>query len=407
MRMNSTLKRAAFLLLLFTMSWFGSIKLYAQTPPTLSYKALASNAVFKGDQLLVNAGFVTQSVTSGTTEVLDAAGFTRFTAVTNQFYVHRATATSGISFAPTGNYTIEFRARIFDGSGSWRGMDFSLNDGVGKTKNSFYLSHYRLGEVTDDPTMYSFATVKEFQVIRIAVERSSKKVHFYVNGQYLATKDLIDATTGDATFFQFGKGHSTATHTIDIDYIAIDQTGAYSADPTTPVKLSDFSLSKQNIGVQVNWTTTAESNSSHFILERAVDGKKFVQLGKFQAKGPSLYSFLDRKPAKDNYYRLRQFDLDGTVEEFEPKFIRFETGTNTLTVYPNLIGTNENINVANLSEGRYQISLYDISGKRVFNQILDENGGKVSFNIGNLNSGIYMLQLNDKQQQWTSKIIVK
>lgn len=83
-----------------------------------------------------------------------------------------------------------------------------------------------------------------------------------------------------------------------------------------PVELASFN------GLEINgkntffWKTVSERNSSHFELLNSTDGKNWVSTGSVPAAGymesVMNYSFEhDPKPVI-NYYRLKQYDLDGS-----------------------------------------------------------------------------------------------
>ena len=84
------------------------------------------------------------------------------------------------------------------------------------------------------------------------------------------------------------------------------------------VELLSIDAKTVDPGVQVEWTTSSEHESSHFLVERSSDGIAFSSLGHVLAMGQSVvpvdYRFLDRAPELGmNYYRLVQVDLDGTA----------------------------------------------------------------------------------------------
>jgi hypothetical protein len=87
-----------------------------------------------------------------------------------------------------------------------------------------------------------------------------------------------------------------------------------------PITLLNFSATVQAFNaVELNWTTTNEINSSHFVIERSIDGNKFSDINKVSATGNSTikqnYSYLDNQAANINspvlYYRLKLVDKDG------------------------------------------------------------------------------------------------
>jgi hypothetical protein len=85
-----------------------------------------------------------------------------------------------------------------------------------------------------------------------------------------------------------------------------------------PVELISFTATPNIHTVDLNWTTANETNSEYFGIERSVDGKRFLPIGRLAAAGNSTvarnYHFADEEPLEDvSYYRLRQTDMDGQV----------------------------------------------------------------------------------------------
>lgn len=86
---------------------------------------------------------------------------------------------------------------------------------------------------------------------------------------------------------------------------------------TLPVKLVTFDT-KHSEGInQLRWTTSEESNSDRFEIERSADGKAWNVIGELSANGGTSqvtnYFFSDASYIQGtNYYRLKMIDLDGT-----------------------------------------------------------------------------------------------
>src|SRR5690606_7021743 len=71
--------------------------------------------------------------------------------------------------------------------------------------------------------------------------------------------------------------------------------------------------------VQLNWTTASEKDNSHFEILRSSNGRDAVLIGTVSGSGNSKtlksYKFIDSAPLEgDNYYQLRQVDLNGNSE---------------------------------------------------------------------------------------------
>lgn len=72
--------------------------------------------------------------------------------------------------------------------------------------------------------------------------------------------------------------------------------------------------------IRIEWSTATETNNSHFVIDHSVDGEYWVPVGTVEGQGNSLqtvnYVHIVSGEAGTNYYRLRQFDYDGTETIF-------------------------------------------------------------------------------------------
>ncbi|MEL6944906.1 MAG: hypothetical protein AAFO82_19800, partial [Bacteroidota bacterium] len=96
--------------------------------------------------------------------------------------------------------------------------------------------------------------------------------------------------------------------------------GEITSSCVLPVELIDFkAIAERGTGVWLKWATASEINSDVFLIEKSQDGNIFKEIGKLKAAGNSFkkldYSYLDENPFEgNNYYRLKQVDLDGQYE---------------------------------------------------------------------------------------------
>lgn len=113
--------------------------------------------------------------------------------------------------------------------------------------------------------------------------------------------------------------HNQQTARASLDDLII--TAKQGFDPL-PVEYVDFSAQRKEDDVSIEWQTSAEKSSSHFEVERSLDGKEFELIGVVEAAGDSkrlkYYTFLDPSAANRFsgilYYRLRQVDHDGAFQ---------------------------------------------------------------------------------------------
>lgn len=167
---------------------------------------------------------------------------------------------------------------------------------------------------------------------------------------------------------------------------------------TLPVQLKYFAAKKiNNAQVQINWATASEQHAREFVIERSADGVHFTALTSVAAAGNSnierKYNALDANPLNGrNFYRLQQIDMDGTKTYSNIVMINMSISNASVTVFPNPARGFANINLNNLPEKNNTITVFDVSGKAVINQV-NVTGNTVKLNISALQSGTYFIKV--------------
>lgn len=195
---------------------------------------------------------------------------------------------------------------------------------------------------------------------------------------------------------------------------------------TTPLPVELISFTARAIGEEVSleWETASEVNNERFEIQRTIDGENYEILGELKGAGtttePQHYTFLDTDPFVGiNYYRLKQVDYDGAFEYSPIRAIHFErngiinTNASNVKLYPNPNdGDIIYIDLVNWNlNSEIEISLYDISGSKQFEQLLKLND-QISFkgvlNLpGNLSPGLYFFELKGESKIESYKVIFR
>lgn len=104
----------------------------------------------------------------------------------------------------------------------------------------------------------------------------------------------------------------------------------YVAGTFLRIKLLSFTAKGLNTDkVVLNWMTAQEKHSSHFTIEKSLDGKDFSDAGIVFSIGsseqPKQYSFTDKLRAEERgiiYYRLKMVDVEGKSTHSSIRIVR-------------------------------------------------------------------------------------
>jgi hypothetical protein len=171
-----------------------------------------------------------------------------------------------------------------------------------------------------------------------------------------------------------------------------------------PVTGLQFSGNDSGAVVLLQWSTYTETNNSHFEIQRSTNGSNFQKIGIYKApegnsESTRAYRFTDYNPAEGtNYYRLKQYDLDGHFSFSDILRInRQRPKENSWTVYLNPVQNGDHITltIISLTSQKANLVLTNSTGQRVLSTNLSLQKGTTtySFSVGNLPAGTCYLTL--------------
>ncbi|MES2762672.1 MAG: T9SS type A sorting domain-containing protein [Bacteroidota bacterium] len=165
--------------------------------------------------------------------------------------------------------------------------------------------------------------------------------------------------------------------------------------------------------VELKWTTTSESNSSYFDVERSTDAINYQSIGKVTAAGISVttlhYSLTDNSALREiSYYRLKCVDIDNTYKYSPLCSVTNQTGGDRdLNVYPN--PTNGSITV-DFDHSAYDqpdsYSIMDITGKKIEVAAI-RKANSITIDISALQPGVYLLEVLKGSKKTVKKITLQ
>ena len=187
-----------------------------------------------------------------------------------------------------------------------------------------------------------------------------------------------------------------------------------------PVELNNFTAEVNDGKVHLSWSTSTEINNQGFYIERkeissSVESE-WVEVGFKEGYGNSTeihdYSFEDKTTFDGTYhYRLRQVDLDGSIEYSNEIEVNVFTVKNFALFqnYPNPFNPMTTISFQLPQASYVTLKVYDAIGTEI-ETIAEGNypSGvhEVIFDASRLSSGIYLYRINSGTNQSTKKMMV-
>ncbi|MEL7533646.1 MAG: BspA family leucine-rich repeat surface protein [Bacteroidota bacterium] len=175
-----------------------------------------------------------------------------------------------------------------------------------------------------------------------------------------------------------------------------------------------FDAFVEGTSVHLNWTTISETNNDYFLIERKLDNGAFAPIGQVAAAGNSNraidYTFTDRNPiASVAYYRLQQFDFDGSAERSDVIELHLDaTGTARYVIYPNPARGSFTLEAIREMEQAHSYKILDLRGNTVQSGSIAEGLASTQINVEALPTATYLLQVkNAKGQTVNLKITVE
>lgn len=194
----------------------------------------------------------------------------------------------------------------------------------------------------------------------------------------------------------------------------------YDCAQAMPVEFLSFTAKKYgSTRAMLEWATASETNNEYFSVERSRTGQFFEPIGKIAGAGNSSqvleYSFIDAAPFDGkNYYRVVQYDYDGTNVPTPIRVVRFDEGNSvgTLDIFPNpsYSGLFIRYQTEKPSNSPLQAVLYDNLGRTVYTGDFDTELGQkfIDYTKFNITSGVFILQLRNGEEIFAQeKVIVQ
>ncbi len=201
--------------------------------------------------------------------------------------------------------------------------------------------------------------------------------------------------------------HDTLGNTLP-NTMAIQVYGYYSG--ALPVTFLNFDGVIRNNQTLLTWSTASERNNKGFDVEKSADGQTFSSIGFVAGNGTSSnvnnYTFSDDKLVSgNNYYRLKQIDLDGNFHYSST--IKLEFSKFDWTILGNGTG-NKWLQLQLDKQSNVSVQIVSLNGK-VMQTIKKGSLGvgtySIPLDLSNAASGMYVVRLMVNNENFTKNII--
>lgn len=177
------------------------------------------------------------------------------------------------------------------------------------------------------------------------------------------------------------------------------------------VELSQFNASRSGAKqAKLYWVTESEMNNEYFSVQRSKDGIEFEEIGVVKGNGTTsarhAYDMYDNDPYLGiNYYRLIQYDFDGTSASSGIRTVTFEDPNRkglTVTAQPNPFV--KSLRVDYEVEGQSQMIVYDAEGTLINTFDFD---GRVRHEIDleGYPAGMYVVKVINGEDEQVVKVM--
>lgn len=164
-----------------------------------------------------------------------------------------------------------------------------------------------------------------------------------------------------------------------------------------PVEFINVEANFNGSKAMIHWSTATEVNNDYFVVERSFDGDNWEEVARENGAGNSneilSYTAVDysNDMSKDAFYRVRQFDFDGTNDISRTVLLKKEDAVKPV-IYPNpATGNVIKIGSEGLSDVDRDISITTIHGKEI-SFVYDDVNNTIA--IDNFRKGIYLITVD-------------
>jgi hypothetical protein len=208
-----------------------------------------------------------------------------------------------------------------------------------------------------------------------------------------------------------GGGNTTTSGSVTVTGVSSFSpfTFGATASGVIPVKLSSFTVQKSGNKVLLNWTSSQETNSSHYIVQQSTDGRNWKDITRVNAAGFSsrtlTYNATDYTPSKGmNFYRLKQYDLDNRFDYSATRTALFTADFEVL-ITPNPVTDFIQLYISKTSNKAALISITDMQGKTMLQLTSAES--TIQIPVSRFAKGMYTIKIQEEGAVISKQLLIQ
>ncbi len=180
------------------------------------------------------------------------------------------------------------------------------------------------------------------------------------------------------------------------------QSAVTSSTATPALILSFAGKTQDNNKARLDWSMENQTNCKWFVIERSGDTGGYDSIDVVTGinnGNHTEYSYTDLHMLKgNNYYRLRQVDMDGVVRYSKVVTLDIVAIAGKMAIYPNPAVALLNFSVSSPAAQQVTIQVYNLSGIVLLTsqQLLNAGNNQQSVAIAGLKSGNYFLKVSNR-----------
>lgn len=216
------------------------------------------------------------------------------------------------------------------------------------------------------------------------------------------------------TRYQWNHSVTNAKDTVNTTGIFLSGTPIFlrpNPKPDDPVIIINFQAYLEEASVNLEWVTESEINNNMFVVEHSTDGVTYEVIGQVSGAGtttePQHYSLVhDRAERGENFYRLRQVDLDGTENLSNTERVNIDAN-DIFTIRPTHADKEIHVEFYDYYDKDIEMTVYDLLGHVRLDELLPAGRNFKTIDVSKLDAGHYFIRLKVRGVDYFTRRFIK